>query len=763
VSIYPVGESLPRKDGKAKVTGKAKFGADINVNGQLYGAILHSPHAHAKIVGVDVSGAASLAGVRAVISGADNGNLFGSMIADQPVLAKDKVRYWGEPVAAVAADNLRTAKEAIKKIKIEYEVLPVVETIEDALKADVLVHEDWPSYKILGGVHPVAGTNIVDTFVLKHGNIDEGFKQADVVAENEFYCSMLQHVTIETHAAIADANGSSCHIISPVQSPFMIRSMIAGAFGYDLERVRITCTEIGGGFGCKVEPRLEPVAVALSRASGRPVKMVNERDEEFAAALCRAPVKFKLKTGATKEGKLTAQSIQIWWDTGAYATLGPRVNYNAGFAANGPYHIPNSFVDSYCLVSNKTLGTAYRGFGVSEVAHAHETQMDTLAGKLGMDPLEFRLKNVLRDGLESVTGEIMQSAGAAECLEKAAKAIDWQSKPLRWTTAEGKLRGKGIACYIKVTGTPSTTSCMLRMNENGSVTILSGAREMGQGVETVLPQIAASVLGMNAEHIVMSPVDTAFTPYDKTTTSSRSTFHSGNAVLEAANLIIEQLKNLVAKKWKTDVSGIQFKDGVFSSVKDPSLSLHIDDVGRSGILKEEPPVIAVGSFGSKDVFDTPDPQTHQSRRPTIMWMMGAQAAEVEVDPGTGRTRVIKIGAAHDVGKAINPSACRQQIEGAVLMGTGNALMEEMIYRDGELMNGNMVDYKVPTSMDADFETEVALVEQPHPEGPYGAKGIGEPGIAPTPPAICSAISAACGRRFTSIPVKSEHILFSNFI
>ena len=493
--------------------------------------------------------------------------------------------------------------------------------------------------------------------------------------------------------------------------------------------------------------------------SGKPVKIVNERNEEFAAALCRAPAKFKLKTGATKDGMLIAQSIQIWWDTGAYATLGPRVNYNAGFAANGPYHIPNSYVDSYCLVSNKAIGTAYRGFGVAEVANAHEMQMDALAEKLNMDPLEFRLKNVLRDTSESVTGEIMQSVGAAECLEKAAKAIDWHNKPLRWTTPDGKLRGKGIACYIKVTGTPSTTSCMLRMNDDGSVTLLSGAREMGQGVETVLPQIAASVLGMKTERILMSPVDTAFTPYDKTTTSSRSTFHSGNAVMQAAHLIIEQLKLLVAKKWKTNAADIEFADGIFSSASDASRSLHINDVGKSGILKEEPPVIAVGRYGTKDIFDPPDPDTHQSKRPTIMWMMGAQAAEVEVDPGTGQVKIIKIGAAHDVGKAVNPSNCRQQIEGAVLMGAGSALSEEMIYKDGVLVNGNMVDYKVPTSMDADFETEVVLVEQPHPEGPYGVKGLGEPGLAPTAPAIANAISAACGCRFTAIPIKSENILF----
>jgi CO/xanthine dehydrogenase Mo-binding subunit len=536
-----IGKSIPRKDGKAKVLGRTKFGADHNIAGQLYGAILHSTEAHANIVKIDVSEAVAMPGVRAVLSGEDVDLRYGHMLVDQPIFAQKKVRYWGEPVAAVAADSLRIASAAVRKIKVEYEPLPIVDTIEKALKAETLVHEQWTDYSILGGCSPVEGTNIVDKFVLVHGDVDQGFQEADAVVENEIYCSMIQHVPIETHAAIAIADQENCHIISPAQSPFMIRNIIAHAFGYRLDRVRVTCSDIGGAFGCKVEAKLEPICVALSRATQRPVKVVFERNEEFAAALARAGVLFRIKTGATKEGKLTAQQIKIYWDTGAYATFGPRVNYNAGFASNGPYHIPNSFVDSYCLVSNKSLGTAYRGFGITEVAFAHETQMDALADKLDIDPLTFRLMNTLRDGLENVAGEVMQNVGVSECLERAANAIDWFDGPLEWTTAEGKHRGKGIACFIKLTGTPSTTSVLLRMNNDGTVTLLSGSREMGQGVETVLPQIASSVLGVDVERIIMSPVDTAFTPYDKTTTSSRSTFHGGLAVIEAAHDMVYQL------------------------------------------------------------------------------------------------------------------------------------------------------------------------------------------------------------------------------
>jgi carbon-monoxide dehydrogenase large subunit len=332
---------------------------------------------------------------------------------------------------------------------------------------------------------------------------------------------------------------------------------------------------------------------------------------------------------------------------------------------------------------------------------------------------------------------------------------------MAWKTEDGKLRGKGIACFIKLTGTPSTTSSMVRLNGDGTVTILAGAREMGQGVRTVLPQMAASVLGIDVGKIKVSQVDTDFTPYDKTTTSSRSTFHSGLTVMEASRKVADQLCVLVARHWGVPSGDVRLEDGVFRCASDETKSLNINDIGKSGYLYEEPPILAVGSFGSKSVFDPPDKATHASKRPTIMWMMGAQAAEVEVDPGTGSVKIIQVGAAHDVGRAINPLGCYQQIEGGINMGIGHAILEEMIYDEKcVLKNGNMVDYKVPTSMDADYETHIVLVEHPHPEGPYGVKGLGEPGTAPTAPAVANAISAACGRRFHSIPIKPEHILFT---
>lgn len=525
--------------------------------------------------------------------------------------------------------------------------------------------------------------------------------------------------------------------------------------------MRLTVTEIDGGFGGKYEVRCEPIAIALSlKAKGRPVKLTYRRDEEFAATVCRSPVHMHIKTGVKRDGTLTAQQVTIEWDAGAYVTTNPRVDYNAGFAANGPYKLPNAHVDGYVYMTNKTLGTAYRGFGVTEVATAHERQMDLIAERLGMDPLELRLKNVLRNGDTGITGETMQTMAVAECLEGAAANVDWNALPGRWVDEEGNLCGKGIACFNKLTGTPSTTSVLVKMNENGSLYIMSASTEMGQGVTTTLPQIAAQALGMDLEKISVAPVDTAITPYDKTTTSSRSTFHSGNAVLEACADIKNQLCRLAALKFKVDAADVEYTaEGYIQCRTDPDKRIHINDVGKSGILHEQAPVAAIGRYGTSDIFDPPPVDGRQSKRPTVMWMHGAQAAIVAVNPKTGRVQVKKVGAAHDVGKAINPTGCLQQIEGSIIMGLGHALMEEMIYEDGKLRNGNMVDYKVPTFMDSDVEMKITLVEQAHPEGPYGVKGIGEPGLAPTAAAIVNAVCHACNADFTSIPIKPEHILF----
>ncbi len=758
-----IGHTQLRKDAVAKVTGTALFGADLNLQGQLCAKVLRSPHPHARIKSIDTSRAAEAPGVWAVITGKDYPDLFGSFIADQPMMAVDKVRYQGEPVAAVAAEDEQSAQEALKLIDVEYELLPVVNSLEDSMKNEVLIHEDWNSYKCGSACFPVQGTNIGDRFHLKKGDVEKGFAEADLVVESQFRLGQLQHTLMETHTATAVANPHTkeIRVWTPNQSPFGIRGLLAGIFHVPEEKVRLTLTEIGGGFGGKYEVRAEPIAIALSfRCGGRPVRLTFDRSEEFLASVCRSAVQYYIKTGVKKDGTITAQQVRGYWDAGAYVTTNPRVNYNAGFAANGPYKIPNAQVDTWVYMTNRTLGTAYRGFGVSEACTLHERQMDIVARKLRMDPLAFRLKNCLHDGDSGITGEIISTCAVDECLRAAARNISWEKLPLRWTDEEGNLCGKGICCFNKLTGTPSTTSCVLKMNGNGSLFIWSASREMGQGVTTTMAQFAAQSLGIDFDKVSVPQVDTDQTPFDKTTTSSRSTFHSGNAILEACEGIKQQLCALAAIKWGCSEEEIDYtSEGWIQHKTDETKRIHINDVGSSGIMHEQAPVIAIGRYGSSDIFDPPPFDGRQSERPTVMWMIGAQAAVVKVNPITGRVKIQRIGAGHDVGKAINPTGCLQQIEGSIIMGMGHALMEEMIYEDGQLRNGNMVDYKVPTFMDSAFEAKLTLVENGHPEGPYGAKGIGEPGMVPTAGAIANAVCNACNASFTSLPIKPEHILF----
>lgn len=758
-----VGHTQLRKDAVEKVTGTARYGADVNFPGQLYGALARSPHPHARIKAVRVEKAKAVPGVRVVITGADYPEPYGQFIADQPIIALDKVRYQGEPVAAVAAETEEAAREAAALVEVEYEPLPVVNTIEESMKNETLIHEDWGRYVCSSVCFPVQGTNIGDQFHLKKGDVEKGFAEADLVVESSFRCGQLQHTLIETHTATAIANPytQDIQVWTPNQSPFGIRGLMAKIFGVPAEKVRLTMTHIGGAFGGKYEAKCEPIAIALSlKAGGRPVKLTYDRHEEFEATVCRSTVQYYIKTGVKRDGTITAQQVTGYWDAGAYVTTNPRVDYNAGFAAHGPYKIPNAQVDTYVYMTNRTLGTAYRGFGVTEAATLHEHQMDIVARKLGMEPLAFRLHNCLHDGDEGITGEIISTCAVEECLRAAAKNVGWDKLPDRWVDEEGNLCGKGIACFNKLTGTPSTTSCIVKMNENGSVYIWSASREMGQGVTTTMPQFAAEALHMDLDRISVAPVDTTMTPYDKTTTSSRSTFHSGNAILEACEDIKRQLCRLAALKWGCAPEDVTYTaGGVIQSRKDPALAIPINEVGKSGIMHEQDPVLAIGRYGTSDIFDPPPVDGRQSSRPTVMWMIGAQAAVVKVNPVTGRVKVAKMGAAHDVGKAINPTGCLQQIEGAIVMGLGHALMEEMIYEDGILRNGNMVDYKVPTFMDSDVETKITLVENGHPEGPFGVKGIGEPGLVPTAAAIAGAVCHACNTDFDSIPIKPEHILF----
>lgn len=764
-NLKVIGKPVIRKDVLDKVTGATEYAADLFIPKQLYAAVFRSPVPHARIKKVDTAKAAAYPGVRSVVTGEDAPYSYGRFIKDQSFLARGKVRFLGEPVAAVAADTLEIALEAVRLITMEYEELPLIDDVMEAVKTgSPLVHENWNEYKMQNGAAPLSGTNICDHTKVRKGDIEKGFQEADVVVENTYWNSMVSHAPIEPHSATVKVEPSGkVTIWSATQSPFYIREEICASLGLPDHMVRIIVPQIGGGFGGKLELRAEPIALALAlKTNGRPVKLTFSRHEDFIAGVVRAPVLIRAKTGAKKDGTLTAFQGELFWDTGAFSTTGPRVCSKATIILSGPYVIPNLKVDGYTVCTNKQLGTAYRGFGVSEAAYVHEAQMDAMAKALGIDPLALRLKNIMVEGSRGPTGEVFTSVGIKECLEKSAESIGWNNGPISWVTKDGKLRGKGLGTFLKFTGTPSYSSATLKLNLDGSITIAQGGTELGQGVNTVMPMMAAEELGIAVEKINMAAVDTENVPPDKTTTSSRLTFHMGNAILLAVNDLKEKLRKLAAVVWGTDPGAVRIENGIlFTEGSDGRLGdkqVKLDEIKKSGLLKAGPPLLGFGSFETSDIWDQPDPETSQSERLAIMWFLGANGAEVEVDPESGLVRIIKVSAGNDVGRVINPVGCMQQIEGGIVMGVGNSLMEEMIHRDGKLMNGNMVDFKVPTSMDADFEMAINLVETAHPEGPFGAKGVGEPAMCSVQAAIASAVGHALGVPVTSVPIKPETVL-----
>ncbi|MDD3822181.1 MAG: xanthine dehydrogenase family protein molybdopterin-binding subunit [Sphaerochaetaceae bacterium] len=762
-----IGKPALRKDSHDKVTGSAQFCADITLTGMLHGAVLRSKVPHGIIKSIDVSAAKEAEGVRAVVTGEEVPYRLGRSIMDQTFLAIDKVRHEGEPIALVAADTLEQAYAAVRMIKVDIEPLPAVNDVLEAMKPEsALVHDRLEDYWHVDTIRPVNGTNIYDHFTLRKGDVDKAFAEADVIVENEYDCAILHHAAIENHLAIAKVDGSGkITVWSPAQSPYYIRGELSRALKVPENKIRVIVPPIGGGFGGKLEARAEQLAIALAmKTHGRPVKVAFSREEDFLAGTVRAGVHFKMRTAARKDGKILAVESTNWWDSGAYSTISPTVTLKANVILAGPYEVDNVKMDGYCVATNKQLGTAQRGFGVAEASYAHEQQMDAVAKALGMDPYELRMKNVMVDGCKGHTGEKMFAVGIKECLKEAAEGLGWEGHPTSWITEDGKIRGRGLGTFMKFTGTPSYTSATIKLNFDGSAVVSYSTTELGQGVGIVIPQIVAEELGIPLELISTVQVDTDHTPLDKTTTSSRATYHLGNATIKAAEDARRQICQWVAFKWKTPVERIEFKKGgiivqLDEQGKPTGKQARMDELAKNGLIKNGEPILGYGSYETTNIWHKPDPETYQTERLTAMWFFGANAAEVEIDPDTAKIRVVKVVAAHDIGKTLNPLGCLQQVEGGVIMGIGNTLLEEFIHRDGYLMNGNMVDFKIPTSMDSDVEIEMRLIESsPHPEGPYGAKGIGEPAMCATQSAVASAVAHALGVPVVHVPIKGEHIL-----
>lgn len=768
-----IGKSPNRAEALEKVTGQAAYTSDLEFPGMLYAKCLYSPYARAEILSLDVSEAKALPGVKAVLIGEDIHYLVGLYMVDKRILARDTVRYQGEAVVAVAAVDLKTAELAITKIKIEYKVLPSVQTIDEALEGKILVHEDINELEYIKGVFfPQPDSNIASWNRMKKGDIEKGFQEADLIIENELTLPAVAHVPMETHAVIAQADTytNKVKIWSSTQSPFAVRKLLAKALQISTADIQVIVPYVGGGFGGKAGIHLEPLVAVLSRAcKGRPVKLTATREEEFNQLPTRAGMRGRVKTGVKKDGKITAMEIYYDWDSGAYADYGVNVGKSATYSGAGAYEIPNIEMHSRTLYTNKVFSTAYRGFGHLETHWVMERQMDMVAQKLGMDPYEFRMKNILKKGSHTISGELINenSGRPDECLAAVAKEIGWtgyrSEEERRESFKTGKVRGKGLASLQKAPAMPphTSTSAIMQMDDDGNIRIMLGVIDIGQGANTAMAQIAAEVLDMPIEKVkVMWENDTDRHPYDWSTVASKYTFMGGNAVKKCAENMLLQMKEMAAQVLRTSIDDLVHGDEYIYHIHHTQRRIKYKDLALGYAYENGNgiggPLIAKGTYMA-DGLTFLDPVTGQGL-PALDWTFGAHGVEIEVDIETGDIQIIKIASAFDIGQAINKKLVEGQIMGGVLQGIGSAIIEGYKFSpEGRLMNPSFTDNKIPTAKDIPIEMVPILIENAQPDGPFGARGVGEQPMISVPSVIGNALYDALGINFYKLPLSPENV------
>jgi CO/xanthine dehydrogenase Mo-binding subunit len=742
-----VGQPVPRVDALEKVTGRARYVTDLTFPGMAHAKVLRSPYAHARVRRVDVTRARARAGVFAALAGADLtwcDPYYGPAYRDRPVLAIDVARYEGEPVAAVAAVDEATAEEALDLIDVDYEPLAAVMTLEEALASSApLVHAGQPAaghFADLSTLKPRLGTNICHQFAFARGDAASALAAADVVVEDAYRFPPVQHVALEPHAVVAawDETGALT-LWASTQNPYSVRVELAKMFDVPLARIRVVVPHLGGGFGSKTYAKLEPLAATLARAAGRPVRLAASVPEAFQTVR-RCASRVAMRAGFRRDGTLVAVACDADYDVGAYADIGPRVVQKGTYTATGPYRVAHVKLEARAVYTNTTPGGAFRGFGVPQLAWALESLFDVAADRLARDPVDLRRQNFLAHGEEFAPGDTPIDGKLEESLSRAAEAIGWSQ-------AAAADRGRGVAAMLKASVAPSVSEAIVRLHADGSVTVLASAVEMGQGTRTVLAQIAAEVLSVPLTRVTVVQPDTAVTPYDQTTSSSRSTAMTGRAVQAAAEDVREQLLLIVAQSLGVAARELTLGDG---AVVAPTHRLSYAEVlalrfGMSGGELIGRGVIAPGRTAAPLGGSTP------------FWEMAVGAAEVSVDEETGAIRVERYVSVADVGRAINPLLLEGQDEGGVVQGLGHTLLEEMLYADGHLLNGTLLVYRVPRADDTPTELECHFVENADGSGPFGAKGAGEGSLIPVSPAVANALARLTGVRLRDLPLSPERV------
>ncbi|MBI9045141.1 MAG: xanthine dehydrogenase family protein molybdopterin-binding subunit [Anaerolineaceae bacterium] len=765
-ATHQVGKSVPRLDAFEKVTGSAQFTDDIPFGpGLLHARIKRSPHAHALIKSIDLERAKALPGVKVAITGESFDGYIGLYLQDRQLFARDRVRFIGEPVAAVAAVSEEIAEEALDLIDVEYELLePVFDPLYGATPEAPLVHPDLEKYEVADFIFPKAGTNISNHFKVRKGDTQEAWKDCASIVEREYRIPHIQHVPMEPHAAVAKMDPSGkITLWASSQSPFAQRNLIAKTLGISQSDFQVIAPFVGGGFGCKAGVTMEalPVAVAM-HAKGRPVRLVLTREEEFTTNFVRQGMIIRLKVGCDDQGRLLAMENSMYWDGGAYTEYGVNIARAAGYSCTGPYDIPNVTADSYCVYTNHTVGGPYRGFGMSEIHTGINQCMDELAEKIGMDKVAFLELNCVQGGDILSTGMVMHPTGLTECLQKTAQGVSWgkRSEP----SGSNKRRGKGIALMWKAPAMPPNagSSALMEMNEDGTVSLGVGGQELGQGTFTAMAQIAAETLGIDTDQVrVRGPIDTQTSPYEWQTVASRLTWSMGNAVMAAAKDTRKQVLDLAAEAWEEDSKNLDIINSKVVSYQSER-EMPLKDMVIYGLPKDEDqgwiggPIVGRGNFMPTYVTGL-DQDTGQGERAVVHYTTGAQAVEVEVDLETGSIEIIQAVSAFDVGKAINPELVKAQIEGGFVQGLSSAVFEELVLKEGQVLNPSFVDYRIATAVDIPQNIKTFIVEVPQDDGPFGARGVGEHPMVPTIAALANAIQDAIGLRFEGPPYSAEKI------
>ena len=746
----PLGQRQPQLDAMNRVTGRAAYIADLYRPGMLHGAIAQSDYAHARIKGYDLTEALVVPGVVAIVTGEDFdlSHRMGAFVKDEMALAIDKVRYLGEPVAAVAAETEVAARRAAQLIIVHCEELPELLTPEDALAADApLIHEDLGSYfKVFDAV---SYGNVLSETEMQSGDVDAAWAECAHIVEGDFTTQPQAHLSIEPVGALAeaDANGQ-INLWSANQSVHRVQSSVSESLGIPQTRIRSMTPAVGAGFGNKMEAHIQPITVALALKSGRPVKMILTREQDFETVRARHPFKIRMKTGAAADGRLIARQIEVLLECGAYGDDSPGVLGYSLLMAPGPYRIPHIRSRGRLVYTNRMRFGAFRGFGNVQVTFAGESQIDQLADLCGLDPAEMRLRNILRSGESWFTGAPVGSNGLRDCIERARDAAGWDAgRPL------------GMAVAGQISGLLGT-GAIVRMQEDGTIVLGTGAVDIGQGSDTVLAQLCADTLQIPIEMVRVPAPDTDHSPFNWGTTASRVTFMTGNSVVQAAGEVAAKIRAQAAEIFDCAPEDMELLPGGRVGITGTdNAQLSFADIAKRSHWRTGGPIIGSHSW----VFDTPtiDPKRAVGRGIPFQqiggFSFGCAVVEMAVDDVTGKASVARGWSAMDVGRAVNPMTCEGQMEGGFVQAVGYALSEEMVWDGARLANPSMMDYKAPTAMEAP-PVECILVEAADPQGPCGAKGLGEICMIPVPGAIGNAMRRLTGQVMPDLPYHPERVL-----